>query len=81
MCFAAETGVLNQCNRVMHLCQKIRPEAECNGHLPSVPRADMSRAERIRRRLHFLHAHSCNLSVASVPTAISNIFYGPDVMG
>jgi len=42
---------------------------------------DVSRAERTRRRLHFLQAQSCNLSDTSVPTAISNILYGSDDMG
>lgn len=36
-----------------------RPDADSDGHLPSVPRADVSRAERTQRRLHSLHADSC----------------------
>jgi hypothetical protein len=60
------------------LSEKTRPDAECGGgHLPSVsvPRA-VSRVSRAERRLHFLQAHSCNLSIASVLTAISNTEHG-----
>lgn len=41
----------------------------------------VSRAEWTPSRLHFLQAQSCNLSVGSVPTAISNIFYGSNDLG
>jgi hypothetical protein len=76
--FAAERleSVLRSCDR--------RSDADGDGHLPSVPRADLMCLEPSGSNADstsFLQVQSCNLSVDSVPTEISNTFYGSGAMG
>jgi hypothetical protein len=74
-----EQSAWNQCSRFVHVPKDQMPTAMATCRECLEP-TDVSRAERTRRRLHFLQAQSCNLSGASVPTAISNIFYGSNDM-